>query len=317
MPTTAPSTTHTEEPQAVARPDPQEVLTTDERDTDFSARTSTAVEPVPAARPGPAPVRAPAAARGRVPAIFYGSLLDFSSTRPRRATRDFATSIFIHVTVIGILVLAPFLYTEAIDLTQFNAMRLIAPPPPPPPPAQMTARARALPKRVLSAGGKLVAPAVIPESVAMVHEKPLAPEMDNTGVGVAGGVPGGIPGGQAGGVLGSILSGLQKTPPAPVAVARTEPVRVGGRVKPPRKLFAPPPEYPVLARQARIEGTVVIDSVIDVNGNVVEAKVVSGHPLLMQAALDALRQWKFEPTYLDEQPVPVRLLVTFEFQLGK
>ncbi len=313
MPTTAPSSTHTEEPQAAKRPEPREMLNADARDADSSARPSAAPQHVPGIPPGSAP------ARGRLPEIFYGSLLDFSSTRPRRATRDFATSIFIHLTVIGILVLAPFMFTEAIDLSQFNAVRLVAPPPPPPPPppAQMTARPRTLPKRVLSLGGKLVAPAVIPESVAMVHEKPLPPEMDNTGVGIAGGVPGGVPGGQAGGVLGSILSGLQKAPPPPVAVARTEPVRVGGRVKPPRKLYAPPPEYPVLARQARIEGTVVIDAVIDINGNVVSAKVVSGPPLLMQAALDALSQWKFEPTYLDEQPVPIRLLVTFEFQLGK
>jgi protein TonB len=92
-------------------------------------------------------------------------------------------------------------------------------------------------------------------------------------------------------------------------------VRVGGRVKAPRKIYAPAPNYPALARQARIEGTVVIDAVIDVSGNVVEAKVVSGHPLLLAAALEAVRQWKFEPTYLNEQPVPVALLVTVEFHL--
>lgn len=93
------------------------------------------------------------------------------------------------------------------------------------------------------------------------------------------------------------------------------PVRVGGRVKEPRKLYAPAPEYPILAKQARVEGAVVIEAIIDASGNVVEAKVVSGPALLMKAALDAVRQWKFEPTYLNEQPVAVDLIVTVEFRL--
>lgn len=93
------------------------------------------------------------------------------------------------------------------------------------------------------------------------------------------------------------------------------PVRVGGRVKEPRRLYTPSPEYPILAKQARVEGTVVIEAIIDVNGNVIEAKVVSGPALLMKAALEAVKQWKFEPTYLNEQPVPVDLIVTVEFHL--
>ena len=94
-------------------------------------------------------------------------------------------------------------------------------------------------------------------------------------------------------------------------------MRVGGRVKEPRKLYAPAPAYPTLARQARIEGKVVIDAVIDIHGNVVNATVVSGPPLLLQAALEAVRTWRFEPTYLNEEPVPVELIVTVEFHLAE
>jgi len=255
------------------------------------------------------------------PDLFYGSLLDYSSTRPRRATREFFASIFTHVLVLAFLTLIPFCITESIDLTQFTRTQLVAPPPPPPPPppAPMARKVAQLPKRVLMTGGKLLAPTVIPQNVAMLHEKPLPPEIDMNAGGAAGGVPGGVPGGQMGGVLGSIITAGQHpllpaiTPPPAKPMA---PVRVGGRVKEPQKIFAPSPEYPVLARQARVQGTVVIDAIIDTNGNVVDVKVVSGHPLLIQAALDAVKQWKFVPTYLNDQPVAVELIVNLQFRLS-
>jgi protein TonB len=76
------------------------------------------------------------------------------------------------------------------------------------------------------------------------------------------------------------------------------------------------PVYPALARQTHIQGTVVIDAVLDEHGNVVEMKVVSGPPLLIQAAMDAVGRWKYEPTYLNDEPVPVQLNVTVTFRLN-
>jgi len=70
------------------------------------------------------------------------------------------------------------------------------------------------------------------------------------------------------------------------------------------------PDYPPLARQARIQGQVQIDAVLDEQGNVIEVKVVSGPPLLYQAAVDALKKWKYEPTYLNDQPIAVQMIVT-------
>jgi protein TonB len=320
--TPTPSTTQLEEPQVESKTEQQEALQKAPGRAPKAVREAIPAEPlsVVKARPGLAELRAAAKARP-LPEIFHGSLLDFSSTRPRRATRDFLASIVAHVIVLGLLVLTPFCFVESIDLAQFVQTRLVAPPPPAPPPppaAPIVARSRPLPKRVLTAGGKLLAPTVIPESVAMLHEKPLPPEIESSGPGVAGGVPGGVPGGQLGGVLGSILTGgQQNVPPPPVASKPRAPVRVGGRVKEPRKLYAPAPAYPTLARQARIEGKVVIDAVIDIHGNVVNATVVSGPPLLLQAALEAVRTWRFEPTYLNEEPVPVELIVTVEFHLAE
>src|SRR5207244_8397832 len=77
------------------------------------------------------------------------------------------------------------------------------------------------------------------------------------------------------------------------------------------------PAYPPLARQARIEGQVQIDAVLDENGSVVEMKVVSGPALLYQAALEALKKWKYEPTYLNDQPIAVQLIVTVTFVLSQ
>lgn len=75
--------------------------------------------------------------------------------------------------------------------------------------------------------------------------------------------------------------------------------------------------YPPLAKQARIQGEVVIDSVIDTQGHVTQMKVVSGSPLLVQAAEQALAQWRYQPTPLNGQPVAVDMLVTLYFQLGQ
>jgi protein TonB len=168
-------------------------------------------------------------------------------------------------------------------------------------------------KRVFrSATGGIIAPTVIPEKIAILKEEPLPPDI----VGVTGGVPGGVPGGQAGGVLGSILQDASRmAPPAPRPLERSAPVRVGGRVQPPRPIFTPQPIYPALAKQTKVQGDVRIDAVIDEQGNIVEMRVLSGHPLLVNAALNAVSQWKYEPTLLNERPVAVQFVVTVQFRL--
>ena len=250
--------------------------------------------------------------------LFHDSLLELSSSRPRRRTADFVLSMAFHTIFLGTLILIPLFFTQAIDLKQFTLTFLVAPspPPPPPPPASPAiARIKTPIKRVFTSGGKLLAPTVIPEKVAMLKEEALPPDVEG---GVAGGVPGGVPGGQAGGVIGGIISSAPRTfiPVAPTAAQPKAPLCVGGRVKAPRPVSRPDPLYPALARQAKIQGDVLIDAVIDSSGNVVEMRVVSGHPLLIQPATDALRKWKYEPTYLNDVAVPVQLIVTVRFRLG-
>ncbi len=94
------------------------------------------------------------------------------------------------------------------------------------------------------------------------------------------------------------------------------PLHVGGEVKPPRELYKPPPKYPLLAVQARIEGDVQIDALIDKGGNVVQARAISGPGVLIPAALEAVKHWKYQPTYLNGVPWPVELTVHVTFSLS-
>ena len=101
--------------------------------------------------------------------------------------------------------------------------------------------------------------------------------------------------------------------PVPAPPAPKAPLRVGGNIKPPRMISSVLPAYPTIARQAGVEGNVVIDTVVDKTGDVASMKVVSGPPMLRQPALDALRQWKYEPSRLNGQPVAVEMIVTIQF----
>jgi protein TonB len=127
-----------------------------------------------------------------------------------------------------------------------------------------------------------------------------------------------VAGGQLGGSLGGVFGGTgTSTPiPPPQQPAAKRIVRVGSSLKAPRQTYSVQPEYPTLARQAHIWGVVVVNAVIDEHGNVVQARAVSGHPLLIPAALKAVLQWKYEPTLLNGTPVAVEMEVTVHFSLG-
>jgi periplasmic protein TonB len=273
----------------------------------------------PATRLVPPPPRS-AVERGPAPAraFFNEALLENHSFKGTSKTLDLLVALLLHAAVIGGPILAGLYYTDTINLKAFATTLLVAPPPPPPPPAPAAAIVKAHgPKRVFMTGGKLVAPTVIPRQIAEIKEAPLEP--DSLG-GAAGGVPGGVPGGQMGGALGGVIGGILNTAAKPIAPPTGKsgaPLRVGGRVRPPKAILQVHPEYPPLARQARVQGQVQIDAVLDEQGNVIDMKVVSGPPLLYQAALDALRKWKYEPTYLNDQPISIELIVTINFQLGQ
>lgn len=250
---------------------------------------------------------------------FQSSLLEYNRMPSGSRLLDTLLSLVVNITVLAVPVVVGLFVTDTINLKQLQSTFLIAPPPPPPPPpapAVVVVKATP-PRRVFESGGKLIAPTVIPRTVAEIKEAPLPP--DEGGGGVLGGVPGGVPGGTMGGVIGGVIGGLKTaipvTPLPPGGNKPKAPVRVGGRVKEPKLIQRVDPIYPALARQTRMQGTIVIDAIIDEQGNVTEMKVVSGPPLLIHAAVDAVRQWKYQPTYLNEQPVSVQLNVMVTFRL--
>jgi len=101
-----------------------------------------------------------------------------------------------------------------------------------------------------------------------------------------------------------------KQPSAPATV-----LPVGGDVKLARIIFSVPPKYPTLAKSQHVSGNVLIDALIDASGHVTTMKVVSGPAVLHQAAMDALKQWRYQPASLDGHPVPMHLAVTIQFHL--
>jgi len=247
--------------------------------------------------------------------VFSEALLEDTSTRQRRSPMDWALSFLIHFAVLTLLLLVPLYFSQGIDMKRLETTLLVAPmppmaPAPPPPPAAIPRAVHVTPK--VFTPGKITAPTYIPKAVPTATTEAAPPEEAfNSSMGV----PGGVPGGQIGGITGGMPGVAAPAVPTPTVERPKGPVRVGGLVKPPRLLVGPPAIYPTLAAQSHIHGMVVIDAVIDEHGNVVQEKVVSGHPLLLQAALKAVSERKYEPTILDGEPTPVDLRVEVNFQM--
>ena len=223
----------------------------------------------------------------------------------------FISTIF-QLLILVVMILVPLIYTEALPKAMLSTFLVAPPPPPPPPPPAAAPVQRVKPMAKLMQSGKLQAPTSIPKQVTMIKEEEQPPDM---AVGVVGGVPGGIPGGQSGGVLGGIIGGVASNLPPPPKAAPSR-IRQGGNVQQAKLINQVRPLYPPLAKQARIQGTVQLQAIIAKDGTVIQLEVLSGHPLLVQAALDAVRQWRYQPTLLNGEPVEVVTTVAVVFTLG-
>jgi protein TonB len=117
-----------------------------------------------------------------------------------------------------------------------------------------------------------------------------------------------------GAVEGPPSEGLWRAEPPPPPVPQA-PIHWHTGIRAPQKIVDVAPVYPPLARAARVQGIVIIEATIDARGSVIAARVTRSVPLLDQAALDAVRQWKFSPTLLNGVPVPIIMTVTVNFTL--
>src|SRR5712671_5632581 len=199
-----------------------------------------------------------------------------------------AMSAVVQTVIVGVMILIPLIYTEALPKGQLTTF-LVAPPPPPPPPPP----AAAVPvHRVVEVNDTVLRqPTKIPQKVAVIKDEEPAP----AAAGVMGGVPGGVPGGSMGGVIGGIIGSARNNLPT-VSVDR---VRVSSGVAAGNLQNKVTPLYPPIAKQNRIAGQVVLHALISKNGTIENLQVVSGHPMLTQSALEAVRQWKYKPYLLN------------------
>ncbi len=244
--------------------------------------------------------------------MFEDSLIESGNRfRAKRRLSTTILSFFGQFLLIGILILIPLIYTDALPKTQLMTF-LIAPPPPPPPPPPPAATPIKVVKMVSEmVNGQLRTPTKIPEKVQMIKEDENPPDLG--GGGVPGGVPGGIPGGSAGGVIGGILS---STPVAVPKVATPQRVRVSSGVISGNLIRKIQPAYPPLAKQARIQGHVLLKAEISKDGTIQNLQLISGHPMLAPAAIEAVKQWRYKPYLLNGEPVAVETEVDVIFSLS-
>ena len=242
--------------------------------------------------------------------MFEDSLVESGGRLKTKRGATTTIAFFLEVLFLIVLVLLPLIFTEALPTKQL--MTLITAPPPPPPPPPPPAAAPVVVKKIQTEldNGQLRTPTAIPKKIQMIKEE----EPPAAGPsGVVGGVPGGVPGGAAGGVLGSVLSSMPTSVPKAATPQR---VRVSQGVSQGLLVHKVTPQYPPLARQARIQGVVVLQALIGKDGGIQNLHVVSGHPMLTNSALEAVKEWKYKPYYLNGEPVEVETTINVNFSLS-
>ncbi len=212
------------------------------------------------------------------------------------------------VIVLAVLILIPLMHTQALPKA-LSGTYLLAPQPPalqsqsPLPP-------RTKHGRRFFRGIRLTAATSIPPTVEVPREPelPLDAELSLQTNSVFNGIPGLDKSDE-------ILGSSRRNPPPP---EKAQPVRIrqGGDVEQALLISLTKPAYPTLGIQIHLQGDVVLRAVIDRGGNVAELQVISGHPLLVKAAMDAVRQWRYKPTLLNGEPVEVDTTITIAFRLG-
>jgi protein TonB len=212
-----------------------------------------------------------------------------------------ALSAIVQGLILGVIILIPLIYTQALPKGMLNTF-LVAPAPPPPPPPPVAKEIKA--PKVIDIQ-KMVAPTVVPKSITIVKEE--APVIyKDSGEGVAGGT---------GNVLGSLIGSGPSGPPPPNP-ATPQRIRVGGQVEAASLINKVAPEYPPIAKTAHVSGKVTLHAVIGKDGTIRELQYVSGPPLLMKSAMDAVKEWRYKPTMLNGEAVEVDTTVDVVFSLG-
>jgi periplasmic protein TonB len=248
--------------------------------------------------------------------MFADSVLDFGAQSKRKALAT-ATSFIVNVLAVLVMLAVPLMFTEDLPKAQLLTL-LVAPPPPPPPPPPAAEAVQKIVRQIqtdMLNTGQLRTPSRIPQKVQMIREEEAPPPMAATS-GVVGGVPGGIPGGQLSGVIGGIVNATSNLAVPKFAPVVPQRVRISQGVTKGLLIRRVEPTYPPLARSARVQGEVVLSAIISTNGDIENLQLVSGHPMLVPAALSAVKQWRYKPYLLNGQPTEVETTITVIFTLS-
>lgn len=240
-----------------------------------------------------------------------GLILSGQKSRPRNVWAAVG-SLTLQSLLLAAVIILPLYHTEILPKMGTVTMLYAPPPPPPPPPASSATKFRT----------PMPVSTYKPTSISLPTAEPkmqeASPTSDGVVGGVIGGVPGGVIGGVSGGVLGGVLAGTNGSPvlakaPATSPVKR---VRLAQRVVEANLIHDVAPTYPPEAGRARIQGTVVLLAVIGKDGSVEDVRVESGLPILAEAAIDAVKRWRYKPYMLNGEPVEVDSRITINFTLS-
>jgi len=239
---------------------------------------------------------------------FLEYVSGYRDMRPRGGKRFlFWAALAIHAAALAALIIVPLVQVDR-DLPQFESMATFLvrppsapPPPPPPPPAPPRSSGSSTEARPRILDASFVAPVSIPSAI---------PAEDFGGDGDFG-VPGSVEGGIPGGIAGGIVAGISDAPPPQPA----EPVRLDFRKEEARPVTRVEPVYPDLAVAGRVQGVVILEVLVDAQGVPSSVNVLRSIPLLESAAIEAVRQWRWNPFKLLERPVPFWVTVTVNFRL--
>ncbi len=243
--------------------------------------------------------------------MFEDSLFESSSVANPRRGWTALVSFFVQTLFIGVLVALPLLFTEALPLTHW-ANILEVPPASAPPSVAEPIRHNTQPPDTNMAGSRILQPTRIPDHVATPVDEGPPPQIDTLGESVPGSTG---PSGSNNPFMSNLLNSVH--PPAHPSIGRpTKPVPVSRGVSEGLLIHPVKPTYPPIALTAHVQGEVILQAVIGKDGTIQNLHIVSGHPMLIKAAVDAVQQWRYRPYLLNGEPVEVETQVRVTFTIS-
>jgi periplasmic protein TonB len=237
--------------------------------------------------------------------MFEHSLMESGKTHPARSKYWPFLSLLVNGAGMIALITWPLLHPEALP-RQMIATLIVAPSPPPLPPRTAPAPKVQTKSEILNA--ELQAPSRIPKQINTVNESATPPSLQTTGMEDPGGTPRG---------MGNIFESIGTGPPIVVKPAPAKRLPISSGVMAGNLLFKTLPQYPAIPREAHIQGIVVLQASISKTGLIENLRVISGPPMLRQAAIDAVQTWRYKPYLLNGNPVEVETTINVVFNLGE